>query len=71
MQAATLAEQGALLQALYENIPVAMTVIETGPLEPRHPLDQPAGLRPVLVDSAEATGRPLDTLPSPRTSGAT
>jgi len=29
VQAARLAEQGALLQALYDNIPVAMTVIET------------------------------------------
>ena len=30
-QASKLAEQGALLQALYDNIPVAMTVVETGP----------------------------------------
>jgi signal transduction histidine kinase/ActR/RegA family two-component response regulator len=30
-QASKLAEQGALLQALYDNIPMAMTVIETGP----------------------------------------
>jgi two-component system cell cycle sensor histidine kinase/response regulator CckA len=31
VQAAKLAEQGSLLQALYDNIPMAMTVIETGP----------------------------------------
>jgi two-component system, cell cycle sensor histidine kinase and response regulator CckA len=30
-QAAKLAEQGALLHALYDNIPLAMTVLETGP----------------------------------------
>jgi two-component system, cell cycle sensor histidine kinase and response regulator CckA len=35
VQASTLAEQGALLQALYDNIPVAMTVIETGEPGPR------------------------------------
>jgi two-component system cell cycle sensor histidine kinase/response regulator CckA len=34
-QASKLAEQGALLQALYDNIPMAMTVIETGPPGPR------------------------------------
>jgi two-component system cell cycle sensor histidine kinase/response regulator CckA len=34
-QASTLAEQGALLKALYDNIPVAMTVIETGAHGPR------------------------------------
>ena len=31
LQAAKLAEQGALLQALYDNIPMAMTVVETAP----------------------------------------
>ncbi len=31
VQTAMLAEQGALLQALYDNIPVAMTVVETAP----------------------------------------
>ncbi len=35
LQASKLAEQGALLQALYDNIPVAMTVIETGAPGPR------------------------------------
>jgi two-component system cell cycle sensor histidine kinase/response regulator CckA len=34
VQTARLAEQGALLQALYDNIPMAMTVIETGPAGP-------------------------------------
>jgi signal transduction histidine kinase/ABC-type amino acid transport substrate-binding protein/ActR/RegA family two-component response regulator len=35
VQASKLAEQGALLQALYDNIPVAMTVIEAGAHGPR------------------------------------
>ncbi len=61
-QAATLAEQRALLQALYENIPVAMTVIENGPFKPRILSINRQACALYMVDAAEATGRPLDAL---------
>ncbi len=62
-QAATLAEQRALLQALYDNIPVAMTVIENGPLKPRILSINRQACALYMVDAAEATGRTVDSLP--------
>jgi len=63
LQAETLAEQRALLQALYDNIPMAMTVIETGPLGPRILSMNRQACALYFVDAAEATGLPLDSLP--------
>jgi signal transduction histidine kinase/CheY-like chemotaxis protein len=63
LQASTLAEQRALLQALYDNIPMAMTVIETGPLEPRILSMNRQACALYFVEAAEATGQPLDSLP--------
>jgi signal transduction histidine kinase/ABC-type amino acid transport substrate-binding protein/CheY-like chemotaxis protein len=62
VQALQLAEQGALLRALYDNVPMAMTVVEAGPPGPRvltmnrHACD--------LYSIAFAgTATPLDSLP--------
>jgi len=63
LQASTLAEQQALLQALYDNIPMAMTVIETGPAGPRILSMNRQACALYFVDAGEATGRPLDALP--------
>jgi two-component system cell cycle sensor histidine kinase/response regulator CckA len=63
LQASTLAEQRALLQALYDNIPMAMTVIETGPLEARILSMNRQACALYFVEAAEATGQPLDSLP--------
>jgi two-component system cell cycle sensor histidine kinase/response regulator CckA len=63
LQASTLAEQRALLQALYDNIPMAMTVIETGPVEPRILSMNRQACALYFVDAAEAVGQPLDSLP--------
>ena len=63
LQAATLAEQRALLQALYDNIQMAMTVIETGPSGPRILSMNRQACALYFVDAADATGQPLDLLP--------
>ncbi|HMD61938.1 MAG TPA: transporter substrate-binding domain-containing protein, partial [Opitutaceae bacterium] len=63
LQAATLAEQRALLQALYDNIPMAMTVIETGPTGPRILSMNRQASALYFVDVAEVLGQTLDTLP--------
>ncbi len=63
LQASTLAEQRALLQALYDNIPMAMTVIETGPLGARILSMNRQACALYFVDAADATGQPLDSLP--------
>jgi two-component system cell cycle sensor histidine kinase/response regulator CckA len=60
-QAAKLAEQGALLQALYDNIPVAMTVIETGPA-PHRVLSMNRQAASLYSLDTTANG-PLDELP--------
>jgi signal transduction histidine kinase/ABC-type amino acid transport substrate-binding protein/ActR/RegA family two-component response regulator len=63
LQASALAEQQALLQALYDNIPMAMTVIDTGPPGPRILSMNRQACALYFVDSSEATGQPLDSLP--------
>jgi PAS domain S-box-containing protein len=63
IQASTLAEQRALLQALYDNIPMAMTVIETGPSEARILSMNRQACALYFVEAADATGQPLDSLP--------
>jgi two-component system, cell cycle sensor histidine kinase and response regulator CckA len=55
-QASKLAEQGALLQALYDNIPMAMTVIETGP----------AGQRVLSMNRQACTLYSIDFAAEPR-----
>jgi two-component system cell cycle sensor histidine kinase/response regulator CckA len=62
-QASVLAEQRALLQALYDNIPVAMTVIENGPFKPRILSINRQACALYFIDAAECTGKPLDDLP--------
>ena len=71
LQAATLAEQRALLQALYDNIPMAMTVIEIGPEGPRILSMNRQACALYFVDAAEATGQPLDSLPVSEASAGT
>jgi signal transduction histidine kinase/CheY-like chemotaxis protein len=61
LQASKLAEQGSLLQALYDNIPMAMTVIEAGP-DGLHVLSM--NRQAALLYSVEAAaGAPLASLP--------
>jgi signal transduction histidine kinase/ActR/RegA family two-component response regulator len=62
VQASKLAEQGALLHALYDNIPMGMTVIETGPLGPRVLSMNRQACRLYSVDFTEI-GQALDSLP--------
>jgi two-component system cell cycle sensor histidine kinase/response regulator CckA len=63
VQASTLAEQGALLQALYDNIPMAMTVIETGE---KGPLVLSMNRQACLLYSVDfpVGGVALDSLPA-------
>ncbi len=63
LQASTLAEQRALLQALYDNIPMAMTVIETGPSEARILSMNRQACALYFVEASDAKGQPLDSLP--------
>ncbi len=61
-QASKLAEQGALLQALYDNIPMAMTVIESGPGGQRVlSMNREACL--LYAVDFDAGGQALETLP--------
>jgi two-component system cell cycle sensor histidine kinase/response regulator CckA len=62
LQTSKLAEQGALLQALYDNIPMAMTVIEVGPTGPRV-LSMNRGACTLYSVDFKAQGVPLDGLP--------
>jgi signal transduction histidine kinase/CheY-like chemotaxis protein len=81
-QAATLAQQGALLQALYDNIPMAMTVIEPSGAAPRvvsmnrqacalYAVDPPAEGQPLgtLAVSAEVRDLLREAAASPRRGG--
>jgi PAS domain S-box-containing protein len=63
LQASALAEQQALLQALYDNIPMAMTVVDTGPPGARILSMNRQACALYFVDASEATGQPLDSLP--------
>jgi len=63
LQASALADQQTLLQALYDNIPMAMTVIETGAPGARILSMNRQACALYFVDAAEATGQPLDALP--------
>jgi two-component system, cell cycle sensor histidine kinase and response regulator CckA len=61
-QASTLAEQGALLQALYDNIPVALTLIETRP-GPRRVLSMNREAAVLYSVELPREGLPLEALP--------
>jgi signal transduction histidine kinase/ActR/RegA family two-component response regulator len=63
LQASALAEQQALLQALYDNIPMAMTVIDAGLPGARILSMNRQACALYFVDASEATGQPLDSLP--------
>jgi two-component system, cell cycle sensor histidine kinase and response regulator CckA len=61
-QAAELAEQRALLQALYDNIPMAMSVVEAAPGGHRLISMNREAARLYAVESAPSLGRPLAEL---------
>ena len=62
VQASTLAEQGALLKALHDNIPMAMTVIEADASGPRVLSMNRQACSLYSIDE-DANGGPLDSLP--------
>ena len=61
-QASMLAEQGALLEALHDNIPMAMTVIEASPSGPRVLSMNRQACSLYSVDESVGVG-PLDSMP--------